>query len=79
MVSFSLEQSVASVVAEAPRSLRAFQRHHIDTRCAAQASLARACQRFGVHPDDLLAALEGELEPASPSGEAAGDYSTTMR
>lgn len=79
MVSFSLEQSVASVVAEAPRSLRAFQRHHIDTRCAAQATLARACRRFGVHPDDLLAALEGELGHEASAADAAQGYSTTMR
>lgn len=80
MSRFRLEQSVGSVVAEAPETAQVFERLHIDTRCGRRASLARACRRFGVHPDDLFAALDGVVSegsslPEGPEATGAGEGS----
>lgn len=72
MSRFRLEQSVGSVVAEAPETAQVFERLHIDARCGGRASLARACRRFGVHPDDLFAALDAVAAQGSPLPEGPG-------
>lgn len=67
MPRFHTQQEVASVVAEAPRTSRVFERHGIDYCCGGRTPIAKACAAKGVDPAALLTELEAAV--ASPVRE----------
>lgn len=58
MTKFRPDQSVGSVVAQAPETSRVFERHGIDYCCGGRMALAEACTQRGVAPEALLQELE---------------------
>lgn len=62
MSRFHPNQTVASVVAEAPRTSRVFERHGIDYCCGGKIPLADACAKKGLETDLVLADLDAAIE-----------------
>jgi regulator of cell morphogenesis and NO signaling len=81
MSRFQSNQTVASVVADCPRTARVFEERRIDYCCGGKVPIADACARAGVETDVLLSELEaaaGESrEPADasfPTASAVVDH-----
>lgn len=66
MARFAPQQSVSSVVAEAPATAAVFERHGIDFCCGGRIPLAEACARKGVEADQLLVELEQAAATQAP-------------
>ncbi len=61
MSRFHPNQTVASVVAEAPRTSRVFERHGIDYCCGGKIPLADACAKKGLETDLVLHDLDAAV------------------
>lgn len=66
MSRFQSTQTVASVVAEAPRTARVFERHGIDFCCGGKVALEQACVEKGVSANVLLDELERAATVVEP-------------
>lgn len=54
------QETVGTLAAARPRSVRVFQRHHIDFCCGGDRPLAEACAERGLDPAVVLAEIEAE-------------------
>lgn len=72
MSRFNLEDSVAHVVATAPRTSRVFERHGVDFCCGGKISLAQACERRGIETQRMLDELELATREAAPEEDMSG-------
>jgi regulator of cell morphogenesis and NO signaling len=66
MSRFDCNQSVASIVAEAPLTAAVFERHGIDFCCGGKVPVADACARKGVEAERLLVELEQAAAQTAP-------------
>lgn len=73
MSRFRSDQSVASVVAQAPETSRVFERHGIDYCCGGKIALKEACDKQGLAPDALISELEGVAAPQAVSARVWGE------
>jgi regulator of cell morphogenesis and NO signaling len=73
----SLTATVGELVAQRPSRSRVFEQFKIDFCCGGKLPLAEACQKKGIDPKAVLAALEAEAAAPAPQARTWTDASLT--
>jgi regulator of cell morphogenesis and NO signaling len=63
MATLTQERSIGEIAAEMPGSVRVFEKYNIDYCCGGKVSLAEACARRGLAPEQLIEELGSAVVP----------------